>query len=144
MRAPKWLVPSFLAGQLTKHQKLVERLMASTVVLYSFAATFVVWRELRQFGVNPILFFVIDVATSWPYGIATTRIVVNFINKEWRAVQKWSWIASACFVTPQIYVLLTASSAPPKIYHIVEIVIAVMVVFAITSVVLQIRSSKKK
>jgi hypothetical protein len=124
-------------------QSLIEKLWASTIVLYSFAATIIVWRGLHKYGVNPLLFFVIDVCTSWPYGIATARVVAKVFERDWRSVQKWSWIAAICFVTPQIYVLSASHHAPRDVYLIVITVCVIMVIFAVGSLFWQIRKGSK-
>lgn len=130
-------------AKLTRRQIFWERLWASSIVLYSVGATFVVWRTLGKYGVNPVLFFVIDVITSWPYGIATARIVVNVINRKWKAVRRWSWVAAITFVTPQVYILASARHAPRDVYLIVISVISFLVLFAFLSVLLHIRSSQR-
>jgi hypothetical protein len=117
-----------------------ERLWAGLLVLYSVGAAYVVWRTLGKYGVNAIVFLVIDVATSWPYGLATARIVVNVVKHRWKAVRKWSWVAAITFITPDIYVLASAHHAPRDVYLIIVVVITFLVLFAILSVVLQIRS----
>lgn len=131
-------------AKLTRRQIFWERLWAGSVVLYSVGATFVVWRTLAKYGVNPILFFIIDVTTSWPYGIATARIVVNVIKLEWKAVRKWTWVAVITFVTPQVYILVSARHAPRDVYLIVIMVISFLVLFALISVLLHIRSSRRR
>lgn len=135
----KWHLKNFVL----RRQSLIEKLWASTIVLYSFGATIVVWKGLHRYGVNPLLFFVIDVCTSWPYGIATARIVAKVFEKDWPAVRKWSWIAAICFVTPQIYVLAASHHAPRDVYLIVIAVCISMAMFAIASLFFQIRKARK-
>ncbi|MEI8066265.1 MAG: hypothetical protein WCH42_02910 [Actinomycetes bacterium] len=130
---------NFLLG----HQGLIEKLWASTIVLYSFVATLVVWKTLHKYGVSPILFFVIDVCTSWPYGIATARIVAKVLEKDWKQVRKWSWIAAICFVTPQIYILVASHHAPRDVYVIVIAVCITMIIFALASLWIQIRRVRR-
>ena len=124
------------------HQPLIEKLWASTIVLYSFGATLIVWKTLHKYGVNPYLFFVIDVCTSWPYGIATARIVAKVFEKEWKQVRKWSWVAAICFVTPQIYILVASHLAPRDVYIIVITVCVAMIIFAVVSLWLQIKRGR--
>lgn len=127
----------------SKIYKIVERSWASSIILYSFAATVVVWKGLSKYGVNPILFFIIDVCTSWPYGIATARIVLNVIERRWSEVRKWSWVAIITFVTPQVYVLVAAQHPPREVYVIIFSAIAAMTAFAVISLGLQIRSARR-
>jgi hypothetical protein len=132
-----------VGAKLTRRQTFWERLWAGSIVLYSVGATFVVWRTLGKYGVSAILFFIIDVMTSWPYGIATARIVVNVVKHDWKEVRKWSWVAAITFITPQVYILASARHAPRDVYLIVIIVITLLVLFALFSVLLHIRHSKR-
>lgn len=127
----------------TRRQIFWERLWASTIVLYTVGATFVVWRTLGKYGVNVLLFFIIDGITSWSYGIATARLIVNVIKREWKVVRKWTWVAAISFVTPQVYILASARHAPRDVYLIVIIVITFLILFAVLTLLFQIRSSKR-
>lgn len=129
--------------KLTRRQRFWERIWASTILLYTVVATVVVWRTLGKYGVNVFLFFVIDGITSWTYGIATARLVLNVIKREWKAVRKWTLAAAVSFVTPQIYILASARHAPRDVYLIVIGVITFLILFAIMSLILQIRRSQK-
>lgn len=125
-------------------QPLIEKLWASTIVIYSFGATLVVWKTLHKYGVNPLLFFIIDVCTSWPYGIATARIVAKVFERDWKQVQKWSLTAAICFVTPQVYVLAASHHAPKDVYIAVISVCVALGCFALLSLLIQIRSGRRK
>lgn len=127
----------------TRRQTFWERMLASSVLLYTVAATFVVWRTLGKYGVNPLVFFVIDGITSWTYGIATARLIVNVIKRQWNAARKWTWASAISFVTPQIYVLAAAHHAPRDVYLIVIIVIVFMILFATLTLLFQIRRSRR-
>ena len=127
----------------SKRQTLWERLWASLIVLYSFAATFVVWKTLHKYGVNPYLFFVIDLITSWFYGIASARLVVAIIHKRWSQTQKWGWLAAINFILPQIYILVSARRVPRDVYLIIYSVIGVLVAFAVIGIGSQIRVARK-
>lgn len=127
----------------TRGQILWERLFASSVLLYTFGATFVVWRTLSKYGVNVWLFFTIDAITSWTYGIATARLIVSVIKHEWRHVRKWALAAALSFVTPLIYILLSAQSAPKDVYLTVIVVIIILSLIALLTLLLEIRRSRK-
>jgi len=128
----------------SKRQTLWERLWASTIVLYTFAATFVVWKALHKYGVNIYLFFVIDLITSWFYGIASARLVVAIIHKRWSQTQKWGWLAAINFILPQIYILVSARRVPRDVYLIIYSVIGVLVAFAVIGIGSQIRVARKE
>jgi len=128
----------------TKRQTFWERIWASTIVLYTFAATFVVWKALHKYGVNPYFFFVIDLITSWFYGLASARLVVAVIKKRWSETQKWGWLSALNFMLPQVYILVSANHVPKDVYIIIFSVISVMVAFAVLGVVSQVRAARKE
>jgi hypothetical protein len=110
-------------------------------LLYTVVATLIVWKALSKYGVNPIVFFVIDAITSWTYGISTARLTVCVVRREWKAVRKWAWAAAVSFITPQMYILIAAHHAPRDVYLIVIGVISFMVLLALASLIIQIRKS---
>ena len=128
----------------TKRQTFWERLWASTIVLYTFVATFVVWKALHKYGVNPYIFFVVDLITSWFYGVASARLVVAIIHKRWSETQKWGWLSALNFMLPQIYILVSANHVPKDVYIIIYIVIGVMVAFALVGIASQLRVARKE
>ena len=127
----------------TKRQTFWERIWASTIILYTFVATFIVWKALHKYGVNPYLFFLIDLVTSWFYGLASARLVVAIIHKRWSETQKWGWLAALNFMLPQIYILVSARHVPRDVYLIIYSAISVMIAFAIIGILSQIRTARK-
>ena len=128
----------------TKRQIFWERLWASTIVLYTFGATFVVWKALHKYGVNPYLFFVIDLITSWFYGLASARLVVAILHRRWSETQKWGWLSALNFLLPQFYILISAHHVPKDVYIIIFSAIGVMAIFAIVGVISQVRTARKE
>lgn len=129
------------AAPRTRKTIVIERLWASTILLYTVVATLVVWKALSKYGVNPIVFFVIDAITSWTYGISTARLTVSVVRRDWKAVRKWAWAAAVSFITPQMYILIAAQHAPRDVYLIVIGVISFMIVLALVSLIVQIRKT---
>jgi hypothetical protein len=128
----------------SRRAMIVERLWASTILLYTVVATFVVWKALSKYGVNPIVFFVIDAITSWTYGIATARLTMCVMRREWKPARKWAWASAISFVTPQLYILVAARHAPRDVYLIVIAVISFMILLAFVSLLVQIKKSARR
>jgi uncharacterized membrane protein YhaH (DUF805 family) len=128
----------------TKRQTFWERIWTSTILLYTFGATFIVWKALHKYGVNPYIFFVVDLITSWFYGLATARLVTAIIHKRWSETQKWGWLSAVNFVLPQVYILVAARHVPRDVYLIIYGVIGVLMALAIIGIVSQIRATRKE
>ena len=114
----------------SKRETFWERVFASTVVIYTFCTTFI--------------FFIIDLPTSWFYGIAVSRLVGSFVKKRWNQVQKWALLAAINFVLPQLYILFSAQKAPHSVYVIIYAVIAALAVFAFGGIISQIRTARNE
>ncbi len=130
--------------KLSKRARFWEHMWASTILLYTFGATFIVWKTLKQYGVNPFIFFVIDAITSWTYGITTARLVMRIIAKDWQNTRKWALGAAISFITPQLYILIAAHHAPRSVYLFVIGVISALAIFTLVSLLFEIRRGKKK
>ena len=121
-----------------------ERIWASTIIIYSFVATFVVWKALHKYGVNPYLFFVIDVITSWLYGLASARLVMSVIKKRTNQIAKWGIYSALNFVIPQVYILVSAHDVPREVYLIIGAVICVLAIFSLIGIYNELRKARAK
>ena len=124
---------------ISKRQRFWERAWASSILIYTIVATFIVWKTLTKYGVNPVVFFFIDATTSWTYGISTARLVMRIIAKDWPDTRKWALAAAISFISPQLYILIAARNAPRDVYLIVIGVILALTLFTTISLFLEIR-----
>jgi len=124
-------------------QKLWERLFASSVVLYTFVATYVVGKTLTKYGAHWYIFFIIDLPTSWFYGIATSRLVMAVIKKRFSEVSKWGWIAAINFALPQIYILYYAHHASRQTLLIFALIVAGLAISSLYTLFGQIKKSRR-
>jgi len=124
-------------------QKLWERLFASSVVLYTFVATYVVGKTLTKYGAHWYIFLIIDLPTSWFYGIATSRLVMAVIKKRFSEVSKWGWIAAINFALPQIYILYYAHHASRQTLLIFALIVAGLAISSLYTLFGQIKKSRR-
>jgi len=89
------------------------------VVVYAIARAAIVWPTLSGYGVNPLIFLVIDVATAWPYAVGQVRIVQGIRARAWQQVQVWSLIALAGFLAPYVYIVGAGSGELPVLAYVV-------------------------
>ena len=130
--------------KLSKRQKFWERLWTSTILLYTVVATFVVWKTLKKYGVNPVYFFFIDAVTSWSYGVSTARLVMRIVSRDLKAARIWALASAVSFITPQLYILMAAHHAPKDVYRIVIGVISALAIFTLVSLLFEIKRGRSK
>ena len=128
----------------SRRETFWERIWASTIIIYSFVATFVVWKALHKYGVNPYLFFVIDVITSWLYGLASARLVMSLVKKRTNQIAKWGIYSALNFVIPQVYILVSAHDVPREVYLIIGVVICVLAIFSLIGIYNELRKARAK
>ena len=127
----------------TARQKSWARAFASTVVLYTFGATYVVWKTLTKYGANWLVYFIIDVPTSWFYGISASRLVVSVVKKRFHEVTKWGWLAAINFAIPQIYILYYAHNASRQTLMIFALIITGLAISSVYTLWTQIKKSRR-
>jgi hypothetical protein len=127
----------------TARQKFWERAFASTVLLYTFGATYVVWKTLTKYGANWLVYFIIDLPTSWFYGISASRLVVSVVKKRFHEVTKWGWLAAINFAIPQIYILYYAHNASRQTLMIFALIITGLAISSVYTLWTQIKKSRR-
>jgi hypothetical protein len=100
------------------------------VVLYAIARAAIVWPTLGTYGVNPLVFLVIDVATAWPYAVGQVRIIQGIRARAWHQIQVWSLIALASFVAPYAYIVGAGSGELPVLAYLVIAALVLMLAAA--------------
>ncbi len=118
----------------TKRAKTLETAWVVAVVLYGVLRSLVVWKALAKYGVNPLIYFVIDVGSSWPYGVATARLVRSAVRRDGEKAVKWGVLAAATFISPDVYLVATLHRAPRFVYGVIAVIVGSMGLFAILGV----------
>lgn len=122
---------------LTTTQK--ERVWVALVVLYGIGKSFVVWQTLGKYGVNALLYFAFDIGAAIPYGIATARVVIYGLARDWPRVRNWGAIAVVTHFIPDIYIFTVLNQPPPFLVDGLIFVIALFAIMAVIGVVRQIQ-----
>ena len=126
----------------TYRSRRLEIAWIAVVVLYGIGRSLVVWKMLAKYGVNPLIYFVIDVGSSWPYGLATARLVQSAVRHDGEKAIKWGVLAAATFVTPDIYLVATLHRAPKYVYGVIAVIAASLGVLAVLGVRRQLLSNR--
>jgi hypothetical protein len=122
---------------LTTIQK--ERVWVALVVLYGIGKSIVVWQTLGKYGVNALLYFAFDIGAAIPYGVATARVVIYGLARDWPRVRIWGAIAVVTHFIPDIYIFAVLRQPPPFLVDGLIFVIALFAIIAVIGVVRQIQ-----
>jgi hypothetical protein len=126
------------AARLRKRQ-LLSRLWAAMVIAWSLIRTVVIWAALGSYGFNPWIYLCIDLACSSIDAYTTPKMVVHFIDDQYRPAIRcgiWSLIA---YIVPDVYIFEGTRTLPTRVIVILCAVIATMLTLAVASVVHKVR-----
>ncbi|CAB4887722.1 unannotated protein [freshwater metagenome] len=124
-------------------RRLLERLWVIVVIAYGAGRAIVVWKALGQYGVNPWIYLALDVTSSWPYAVATARLVTSVIDREFSRAKSWGLLAAVTFLIPDLYILAVARDVPTEVYAIIIAIISLLALLAILSLIIKIRNERR-
>jgi len=124
-------------------RRLLERLWVIVVIAYGAGRAIVVWKALGQYGVNPWIYLALDVTSSWPYAVATARLVTSVIDREFSRAKSWGLLAAVTFLIPDLYILAVARDVPTQVYAIIIAIISLLALLAIISLIIKIRNGRR-
>lgn len=123
-------------------RRMLSRTWAVVVVAWSLIRTLIVWAAVGDYGLNPWIYLVIDLISACIDAITTPRMVLNFIDNNYRAALKWAAISLAVFIVPDLYIFLGTRELPTNVIAIVCLVITVTLVTGVVSVVHKVRAGR--
>ena len=129
------------AERMRKRQMLC-RLWAGVVILWSVIRTIVIWAALGDYGFNPWIYLSIDLVCATTDAITTPRMVLYFIDDNYRLAIRWGVISLVAFVIPDIYIFVGTRTLPTKVIVVLCAVILAMTTLAVVSIVRKIRKGR--
>jgi len=118
-----------------------ERLWVLLVVIYGVGKSIVVWHTLGKYGVNALLYLVFDVGAAIPYGLATARVVIYGLARDWPRVRTWGLIAIITHFIPDIYIFAVLREPPP---FLLDGFIFLVVLFSVVALIGVVRQIQKR
>lgn len=103
------------------------------ILLFSAARALIAWPALSKYGVDPVVFLVLDLVTAFPYGIGQA-VTVKLLRTEGRPVRDavpWGVMVGVMFMAPYVYIVAASGSMPLLAYLGV---LAWMLVFGVLAV----------
>ena len=112
------------------------------VVLYGAFRAMIVWKTLSGYGVNPWIYLVLDVTSSIPYAIYSAKLVEGLIDRKFARFYQNFIITALTFIAPDIYILISARSAPLHIYQIIIGVILALTLVSAYGLIRKVRQGR--
>ena len=104
---------------------MLSRSWAIFVVAWSLVRTLIVWAALGDYGINPWIYLGIDLVSAAIDAFTTPRMVLAFIDDQYRAALKWGGISAVAFVIPDLYIFLGTRTLPKRVIAVILAIIAI-------------------
>lgn len=113
----------------------MKRAWIVVVLLWSLLRSFIVGHTLHRYGVDPWAYFVVDLSSALPYGIASSKLVDALAKRDGPRTRQFAFASLAAFVAPDVYLILAAKHMPRSAYIILGIVIVLLAVLALWGII---------
>jgi hypothetical protein len=98
---------------------------------YSVARSLLVAATLRQYGINPYVFFIIDVGTATLYASAQVMALRALRERHLVKFAAWLGVVLVWFVAPYGYLMLSGRSMPVYVYAVIGVWFLLFAVIAV-------------
>jgi uncharacterized membrane protein YoaT (DUF817 family) len=125
-----------------QRRKRLSRAWAGVVVVWSLVRTAIVWAAVGDYGLNPWIYFALDLGAAIVDAFTTPRMVLAFIDDHYRQAVKWALISLTVFIIPDVYIFFGSRHLPKHIIIILCVIIGLTLAIGVYGVVRRIRKGR--
>ena len=125
-----------------QRRKRLSRAWAGVVVVWSLVRTAIVWAAVGDYGLNPWIYFALDLGAAIVDAFTTPRMVLAFIDDHYRQAVKWALISLTVFIIPDVYIFFGSRHLPKHIIIILCVIIGLTLAIGGYGVVRRIRKGR--
>lgn len=117
------------------------RMWALVVVGWSVLRTIIVWAAVGDYGLNPWIYLAIDLVSASTDAVTTPRMVLSFVDGNYRRAAEWAAISLGAFIVPDIYIFVGTRQLPGSIVLVIVGIIAVTFIAAVVAVMRKVKAA---
>lgn len=126
-----------------RRRRILSRSWGAVVVIWSFIRALIVWAALGDYGINPWIYLGIDLASSVVDAFTTPRMVLSFIDDQYKTAAKWGVISLVVFIIPDLYIFLGTKTLPKRVIVVICLIIALTFSIAVVATVRKVREGRR-
>lgn len=130
------------SAETLRKRLLFSRAWAVLVILWSLVRTLIIWAALGGYGFNPWIYLTIDLICSTIDAFTTPRMVLAFIDDQYRSAINWGMVSLLAYIAPDVYIFEGTRTLPRKVIVVLCAVIALMLTLAVWTVVRKVRKGR--
>lgn len=111
---------------------------------YTFVRVLLVQVSLKEYGVDPWLFLLIDAVTGVTYVLGIEQLVVAIRSKRqrnWKVLICWALLVTLSFALPYLYLFIFSRELPLSFAIGIGLIVALLLANAVLSLVRRVRAN---
>lgn len=125
-----------------RRRRLLSFTWAGLAIGWAFVRALVAWVALGDYGLNPWIYLCIDLASAGVDAVTTPRMVISFVDRQYKRAAMWGVFSLVAFVVPDLYLFLGTGRLPKKVILVMVVIVAVMFTLASIGVWRKIRKAR--
>jgi hypothetical protein len=123
-------------------RKVLVRTWAGLVIGWAIVRTLIVWAAVGDYGLNPWIYLAIDLASACVDAITTPRMVLSFVDDQYKTAAKWALISLVAFIIPDLYIFIGTRELPTRIIVVVCVIISLTLSVGVIGVARKVRAGR--
>ncbi len=123
-------------------RKVLVRTWAGLVIGWAIIRTLIVWAAVGDYGLNPWIYLAIDLASACVDAITTPRMVLSFVDDQYKSAAKWALISLVAFIIPDLYIFIGTRELPTRIIVVVCVIISITLSVGVIGVARKVRAGR--
>ncbi|MEI2704371.1 MAG: hypothetical protein V9E89_03700 [Ilumatobacteraceae bacterium] len=125
-----------------RRRRMLSLTWAGLAIGWSLVRAIIAWAVLGDYGLNPWVYLAIDVASATVDAITTPRMVISFVDRQYKRALLWALCSLVAFIIPDLYLFLGTGHLPKKIIVVMAIIITATFTVAVISVLHKVRKAR--
>lgn len=117
-------------------------LWATVVLAWGITRTFFVNDFFGKYGINPVLYFILDIVCSVPFAIYSAHLLASFLRNDLPSFRKNVLFTAFYFYIPDIYIFVFADDVPTRLLAGFFVTVAIFSIFTVAQIVRTVRSHR--
>jgi hypothetical protein len=126
-----------------RRRRNLSRTWAGMVVTWSLIRALIVWAAVGDYGLNPWIYLVIDLACASVDAVTTPRMVIAFIDDEYRRAAWWAVASLVAFLLPDVYIFTGSRTLPRNLILIIVGIVSTTLTIGVIGIVRKVRKGRR-
>jgi hypothetical protein len=125
-------------------RRLLERFWILATVGYGVGKAVIVGFVLGRYGVNPWIYAVIEISTSFVLGVASAKTVGAAVDRAWGPSLRWGSLTAVVYFAPDVSLFIMGKGMPREVWITLLLIIVVLAGFTVWSTVGKVRAGRRE